>query len=63
MSYRVCADFTQHIEMDSGTTACDFLHKVTNISGFSSVHLCAFSNSHSAIAADTCVPSAIPTVQ
>jgi hypothetical protein len=38
--YHVCADFSQHIGIDSSTTVCNYLPKVTNISDFNSVHLC-----------------------
>jgi hypothetical protein len=30
--YNVCADFAQHIGMDSSSTMCSFLPTVTNIS-------------------------------
>jgi hypothetical protein len=36
----VCADFDQHIGIDSSTTVCNSLPKVTKISDFKSIHLC-----------------------
>jgi hypothetical protein len=36
--YHVCADFAQHIGLDSGTIVCNSLPKVTNISDFNSIH-------------------------
>jgi hypothetical protein len=38
--YHVCADFAQHIGVDSSTTVCNSLAKVTKISDFNSIHLC-----------------------
>jgi hypothetical protein len=38
--YHVCGDFAQHIGIDSGTTVCNSLPKVTKISDFNSIHLC-----------------------
>jgi hypothetical protein len=38
--YHVCADFAQHIEIDSSTTVCNSLPKVTKISDFNSIRLC-----------------------
>jgi hypothetical protein len=38
--YHVRADFAQHIGMDSSTTVCNSLPKMTMISDFNSVHLC-----------------------
>jgi hypothetical protein len=38
--YHVCADFVQHIGIDSSTTICNSLPKVTKISDFNSNHLC-----------------------
>jgi hypothetical protein len=38
--YHVCADFAQHIRIDSSTTVCYSLPKVTKISHFNSIHLC-----------------------
>jgi hypothetical protein len=38
--YNVCADFAQHIGIDSSTTVCNSLPKVTKISDFNSIHLC-----------------------
>jgi hypothetical protein len=37
--YQVCADFAQHIGIDSSTTVCNSLPKVTKISDFNSMHL------------------------
>jgi hypothetical protein len=36
--YRVCADFSQHIGIDSSTTVCNSLPKVTKTSDFNSIH-------------------------
>jgi hypothetical protein len=36
--YHVCADFTLHIAIDSSTTVCNSLLKVTKISDFNSIH-------------------------
>jgi hypothetical protein len=36
----VCADFAQHIGIDSSTIVCDSLPKVTKISDFNSIHRC-----------------------
>jgi hypothetical protein len=36
----VCADFAQHIGIDSSTTVCNSLPKVTKISDFNSIYLC-----------------------
>jgi hypothetical protein len=36
--YRVCADFAQHIGIDSSTTVCNSRHKVTKISDFNSTY-------------------------
>jgi hypothetical protein len=36
--YRVCADFAQHIGIDSSTTVYNPLPKVTKISDFNSKH-------------------------
>jgi hypothetical protein len=38
--YHVCADFAQPIGIDSSTTVCNSLPKVTKISDFNSIHLC-----------------------
>jgi hypothetical protein len=38
--YHVCADFAEHIGIDSSTTVCNSLPKVTKISHFNSMHLC-----------------------
>jgi hypothetical protein len=37
--YRVCADFAQHIGIDSSVTVCNSLPKVTKISDFNTIHL------------------------
>jgi hypothetical protein len=37
--YHVCADFSQHIGIDSSTAVCNSLPKVTEISDFNSIHL------------------------
>jgi hypothetical protein len=37
--YHVCADFSQRIGIDSSTTVCNSLPKVTKISEFNSIHL------------------------
>jgi hypothetical protein len=36
--YHVCADFVQRIGIDSSTTVCNSLPKVTKISDFNSIH-------------------------
>jgi hypothetical protein len=36
----VCADFAQHIGIDSSTTVCNSLPKGTKISDFNTIHLC-----------------------
>jgi hypothetical protein len=38
--YHVCADFSQHTGIDSSTTVCNSLPKVTKISDFNSIHQC-----------------------
>jgi hypothetical protein len=38
--YHVCADFAQHIGIDSSITFYNSLPKVTKISDFKSIHLC-----------------------
>jgi hypothetical protein len=38
--YHVCADFAQHIGIDSSTTVCNSLPKMTKTSEFNSIHLC-----------------------
>jgi hypothetical protein len=38
--YHVCADFAQHIGIDSSTIISNSLPKVTKISDFNSIHLC-----------------------
>jgi hypothetical protein len=38
--YHVSADFAQHIGVDSSTTVCNSLPKVTKVSDFKSIHLC-----------------------
>jgi hypothetical protein len=38
--YHVCADFAQHIGIDTSTTACNSLPKVTKILDFNSIQLC-----------------------
>jgi hypothetical protein len=38
--YHVSADFAQHIGMDSSTTVCNSLPKVTKISDFNTIHRC-----------------------
>jgi hypothetical protein len=38
--YHVCADFAQHIGIDSSTTLCNSLPKVTKSSDFNSIHRC-----------------------
>jgi hypothetical protein len=38
--YHACADFAQHIVIDSSTTACNSLPKVKKISDFNNKHLC-----------------------
>jgi hypothetical protein len=38
--YHVCVDFAKHIEIDSSTTVCNSLLKVTKIKDFNSIHLC-----------------------
>jgi hypothetical protein len=38
--YHVCADFAQRIGIDSSTTVCNYLPKVTKMSDFNSIHLC-----------------------
>jgi hypothetical protein len=38
--YHVCTYFAQHIGIDSSTTACNSLPRVTKISDFNSIHLC-----------------------
>jgi hypothetical protein len=38
--YHVCADFSQHIGIDSSTTVCNSLSTVTKTSDFNSVHRC-----------------------
>jgi hypothetical protein len=38
--YHVCADFAQHIGIDSSTRVCISLPKVTKVSDFNSIHLC-----------------------
>jgi hypothetical protein len=37
--YYVRADFAQHIRIDSSTTVCNSLPKVTKIKDFNSIHL------------------------
>jgi hypothetical protein len=36
--YHACADFAQHIGIDSSTTVCNSLPKVTKISDFNIIH-------------------------
>jgi hypothetical protein len=36
--YHGCADFAQHIGIDSSTTVCNSLSKVMKISDFNSIH-------------------------
>jgi hypothetical protein len=36
--YHVCADFAEHIGIDSSTAGCNSLSKVTKISDFNSIH-------------------------
>jgi hypothetical protein len=36
--YHVCADFAQHIGIDSSTTVCNYLPKLTKLSDFNSIH-------------------------
>jgi hypothetical protein len=38
--YHVYVDFAQHIGIDSSTTVCNSLPKVTKISDFNSIHRC-----------------------
>jgi hypothetical protein len=38
--YHICADFAQHIGIDSSKTVCNSLPKVTKISDFNSINLC-----------------------
>jgi hypothetical protein len=37
-SPHVCANFSQHIGIDSSAAVCNSLHKVTKISDFNSIH-------------------------
>jgi hypothetical protein len=36
--YHVCEDFAQHIGIDSSTTVCNSLPKVTKLADFNSIH-------------------------
>jgi hypothetical protein len=36
--YHVCADFAQHVGIESSTTVRNYLPKVTKISDFNSIH-------------------------
>jgi hypothetical protein len=45
--YHACADFAQHIGIDSSTTVCNSLPKVTEISDFTA-YTCVFRNPQNA---------------
>jgi hypothetical protein len=38
--YHVCADFAQHIGIDSSTTVCNSMPEMLKISDFNSIHRC-----------------------